>query len=264
MPRFEKMVLDADLLDMVAEFLRPVVVNDEELALDAMREVGPGGHFFGCAHTQARYRNAFFAPMISDWRNYESWQEAGSPTAYDTANRLYKQRLAAYRGAADGSGHSRGTRSLCRPPQGRGRRADRLLTKTRGRCHEVPCPGSRDRRRRRRRPRALSPDESRLEGRAADRTVGAHVRLHLARGRGNAHDQRRPERRQAAAIYDQALQGDRGDLRRVLRRSPDRRPDARRHARAHGLAEDGLCPRAVSRHATLDMLSVEEAPSSSR
>ena len=34
--------------------------------------------------------------MISDWRNYESWQEAGSPTAYDTANRLYKQRLAAF------------------------------------------------------------------------------------------------------------------------------------------------------------------------
>ncbi|MBL8700882.1 MAG: trimethylamine methyltransferase family protein [Alphaproteobacteria bacterium] len=93
---FEKMVLDADLLDMVAEFLRPVVVNDEELALDAIREVGPAGHFFGCAHTQARYRTAFFAPMISDWRNYESWREAGAPTAYDTANRLYKQRLAAY------------------------------------------------------------------------------------------------------------------------------------------------------------------------
>ena len=93
---FEKMVLDADLLDMVAEFLRPMKVDAEELALDAMREVGPGGHFFGCAHTQARYRTAFFAPMISDWRNYESWREAGSPTAYDTANRLYKQRLAAF------------------------------------------------------------------------------------------------------------------------------------------------------------------------
>ena len=93
---FEKMVLDADLLDMVAEFLRPVVVNDDELALDAIREVGPAGHFFGCAHTQARYRNAFFAPMISDWRNYESWREAGSPTAYDTANRLYKQKLEGY------------------------------------------------------------------------------------------------------------------------------------------------------------------------
>ncbi|WP_406854613.1 trimethylamine methyltransferase family protein [Alsobacter sp. KACC 23698] len=93
---FEKMVLDADLLDMVSEFLRPVRVNEDELALSAMREVGPGGHFFGCAHTQARYRTAFFAPMISDWRNYESWREAGSPTAYDTANRLYKQRLANY------------------------------------------------------------------------------------------------------------------------------------------------------------------------
>ncbi|HKX10277.1 MAG TPA: trimethylamine methyltransferase family protein [Stellaceae bacterium] len=93
---FEKMVLDADLLGMVAEFLRPVVVNDAELALDAMREVGPGGHFFGAAHTMARYRNAFYAPMISDWRNYETWTEAGKPDAYDAANRLYKSLLASY------------------------------------------------------------------------------------------------------------------------------------------------------------------------
>ena len=93
---FEKMVIDADCLDMIATFLTPLAVDDEELALDAMREVGPGGHFFGCAHTQARYRTAFFAPMISDWRNHETWREAGSPTGYDTANRLYKARLAAY------------------------------------------------------------------------------------------------------------------------------------------------------------------------
>ena len=91
---FEKMVLDADLLDMVAEFLKPLKFDDDEFALDAIREVGPGGHFFGCAHTQARYRTAFFQPMISDWRNYETWQEAGSPTAYDRANRLYKEKLA--------------------------------------------------------------------------------------------------------------------------------------------------------------------------
>lgn len=93
---FEKMVLDADLLDMVAEFLKPLKVNDDELAIEAIREVGPRGHFFGCAHTQSRYRNAFFAPMISDWRNYESWREAGSPTAYDTAERLFQERLAAF------------------------------------------------------------------------------------------------------------------------------------------------------------------------
>ncbi|MDR3497539.1 MAG: trimethylamine methyltransferase family protein [Ancalomicrobiaceae bacterium] len=93
---FEKMVLDADLLAMVAAFLEPLKVDDAELALEAIREVGPRGHFFGCAHTQARYRTAFFAPMISDWRNYETWRLAGAPTAYDTAERIYHERLAAY------------------------------------------------------------------------------------------------------------------------------------------------------------------------
>jgi trimethylamine---corrinoid protein Co-methyltransferase len=90
---FEKMALDADLLAMVAEFLRPLRVDEAELALEAMREVGPGGHFFGAEHTQSRYRTAFFPPMISDWRNYESWREAGSPTAYDAAERIVAERL---------------------------------------------------------------------------------------------------------------------------------------------------------------------------
>jgi trimethylamine--corrinoid protein Co-methyltransferase len=93
---FEKMMLDADLIGMVSEFLRPAKVDVEELAFEAMQEVGPGGHFFGAAHTQTRYRDAFFAPMISDWRNYETWREAGSPTAYDTAERLYKARLESF------------------------------------------------------------------------------------------------------------------------------------------------------------------------
>ncbi len=93
---FEKMVLDADLIGMVMEFLTPLETNAETLALDAVREVGPGGHFFGCAHTQERYKSAFFSPMISDWRNYESWQEAGRPEAYAKANRLYKQLLESY------------------------------------------------------------------------------------------------------------------------------------------------------------------------
>ena len=93
---FEKMALDADLLAMVADFLRPLRVDPEELALEAMREVGPGGHFFGAAHTQTRYRNAFFAPMISDRRNYETWREAGASTAYDAAQRICKERLKYY------------------------------------------------------------------------------------------------------------------------------------------------------------------------
>ena len=93
---YEKMILDAELLGMVAAFLDPVVVDEETLAFDAMREVGPGGHFFGAAHTQSRFRTAFHKPMISDWRNYETWQEAGSPEAAGKANRIFKELLAAY------------------------------------------------------------------------------------------------------------------------------------------------------------------------
>jgi trimethylamine--corrinoid protein Co-methyltransferase len=93
---FEKMVLDADLLQMVAEFLEPLEVSDTTLALDAIREVGPGGHFFGCAHTQERFRTAFYAPMVSDWRNYESWREAGAPDAYTRAASLVTRLLAEY------------------------------------------------------------------------------------------------------------------------------------------------------------------------
>lgn len=93
---FEKMIIDADLLQMMAEYLRPMQVDDTTLALDAIREVGHGGHFFGAAHTLERYESAFYAPLISDWRNFESWREAGSPDAAVRANRIYKQLLTAY------------------------------------------------------------------------------------------------------------------------------------------------------------------------
>lgn len=76
---YEKMILDAELLGMVEAFLDPVVVDEETLGYEAMQEVGPGGHFFGAAHTQSRFKTAFHKPMLSDWRNYETWQEAGSP-----------------------------------------------------------------------------------------------------------------------------------------------------------------------------------------
>ena len=93
---FEKLVIDVDTLQMVASFLEPLQVDASTLALDAIREVGPGGHFFGCAHTQERYRTAFYAPLVSDWRNYESWREAGAPDAARHANRIYKELVASY------------------------------------------------------------------------------------------------------------------------------------------------------------------------
>ncbi|MFK8022527.1 MAG: trimethylamine methyltransferase family protein [Ilumatobacter sp.] len=93
---FEKMVIDADLLHMVSAFLEPLDVSDDALAVDAIAAVGPAGHFFGEAHTQARYETEFHSPMVSDWRNWESWTEAGTPDARTRANATARQILAEY------------------------------------------------------------------------------------------------------------------------------------------------------------------------
>jgi trimethylamine--corrinoid protein Co-methyltransferase len=91
---FEKMVLDVEMLQMMAETLAPLDVSEAALGLDAVREVGPGGHFFGAAHTLERYESAFYSPILSDWRNFEAWAEAGGRTAAERANGLFKQVLA--------------------------------------------------------------------------------------------------------------------------------------------------------------------------
>ncbi len=93
---YEKMILDAELLGMVEAFLDPVVVDEDTLGFEAIQGVGPGGHFFGAEHTQSRYKAAFHKPMLSDWRNYETWEEAGSPELPSKANRLWKELLASY------------------------------------------------------------------------------------------------------------------------------------------------------------------------
>src|SRR3546814_11215028 len=82
---FEKFVLDAEMLQMMSEVLLPLEVSEDTIGLDAIREVGPGGHFFGAAHTLARYETAFYSPLLSDWRNFETWAEAGSATTNQRA-----------------------------------------------------------------------------------------------------------------------------------------------------------------------------------
>ena len=93
---FEKLIVDAEMLQMMAEFLRPIEVNAGELALDAIAEVEPGGHHFGTAHTLARFETAFYMPMLSSRQNFESWQEAGSLDAARRANGIWKHLLAEY------------------------------------------------------------------------------------------------------------------------------------------------------------------------
>ncbi len=93
---YEKLILDAELLQLMTESMQPMVVDEDSLGFDAIKEVGPGGHFFGSAHTLQRYENAFYHPILTDTRNYETWSEQGRETAETRANRLWKQMLAEY------------------------------------------------------------------------------------------------------------------------------------------------------------------------
>jgi trimethylamine--corrinoid protein Co-methyltransferase len=93
---FEKLIIDAEMLQMMAAWLEPFEVSPATLALDAFREVGPAGHFFGSRHTLERYESAFYQPMLSNWDNYDNWVERGRVTAPQRANTIWKSLLAEY------------------------------------------------------------------------------------------------------------------------------------------------------------------------
>ncbi len=80
----------------VPTFLDPVALDEAALGLDAMADVGPGGHFFGTPHALERYEDAFYTPILSDWRNFENWRDDGARTATERANLIWKQLLAEY------------------------------------------------------------------------------------------------------------------------------------------------------------------------
>lgn len=92
----EKLVLDVEVLQMLAETFQPLVVDDAEIGLDAIGQTPPGGHFFGGEHTLERYRTAFYEPLVSDWSNFGQWTEAGSRDATRRANEAWKRALADY------------------------------------------------------------------------------------------------------------------------------------------------------------------------
>ena len=93
---YEKFVMDADFCGALHTYLDGVTVDDNQLALDAFREVGPGNHFFGCAHTMANYEHAFWDSGIADNEPFEKWEATGGEDAAAHANRKWKAILAEY------------------------------------------------------------------------------------------------------------------------------------------------------------------------
>lgn len=93
---YEKFMMDIDQLGMQQRFCEPLDVSENGQAMDAIREVGPGSHYLGCAHTQANFQTAFYRSSIADNNSYEQWAAEGEKAAHQRANQLARNWLEAY------------------------------------------------------------------------------------------------------------------------------------------------------------------------
>ncbi|VDC31724.1 trimethylamine methyltransferase family protein [Pseudogemmobacter humi] len=94
----EKFVMDCEMLQMIQRYFEEssFAASDEDIALEAIREVGPGGSFFGHSHSRARGASAFCAPLTADWRGYEAWAADGAVWTSERAHRIGRQILAEF------------------------------------------------------------------------------------------------------------------------------------------------------------------------
>ncbi len=93
---FEKFVMDADQLGILHKLSEGVDMSENGQAMDAIREVGPGGHFLGCAHTQANFKTAFWRTGLLDYKPFETWLEDGGANTEMLATARVEQLLEQY------------------------------------------------------------------------------------------------------------------------------------------------------------------------
>lgn len=93
---YEKFIIDLENLAMFATYLDGFDLSVASLALDMIAEVGPGGHHFGTSHTQAHYRDAFYATSLADRQGHDAWVASGGNDAAQRANKIWKQMLVNY------------------------------------------------------------------------------------------------------------------------------------------------------------------------
>ena len=93
---YEKFVMDCDQLAMMQRLTEGFDLTDNGQAMDAVREVGPGAHYLGCAHTQANFETAFIRSSLADNNSYEQWESEGGLDMAQRANTQWKSWLAEY------------------------------------------------------------------------------------------------------------------------------------------------------------------------
>ncbi len=94
---FEKFVMDADQLGALHHFAKGVEMDENGQAMDAIAEVGPGGHYLGCAHTQANFQSAFWRSDLFDYKPFETWDEEGARDTQTLASARVEKMLSDYR-----------------------------------------------------------------------------------------------------------------------------------------------------------------------
>ncbi len=94
---FEKFVMDADQLGVLHGLAKGVTYDENAQAMDAIREVGPGGHFLGCAHTQANFKEAFWKTELLDYKPFETWEEEGARDTRALASARVEHLIANYK-----------------------------------------------------------------------------------------------------------------------------------------------------------------------
>jgi trimethylamine--corrinoid protein Co-methyltransferase len=93
---FEKLIMDCEMLQQNIYLNQSLDLSNDAFAFEAIREVGSGSHFFGADHTLRRFKTAFYSPFMSDWRNFETWEETGAVKAEERANKIMKSILAEF------------------------------------------------------------------------------------------------------------------------------------------------------------------------
>ncbi|CUH53389.1 trimethylamine methyltransferase family protein [Shimia marina] len=93
---FEKFVMDADQLGVLHKLAAGVAYDENAQAMDAVREVGPGGHYLGCAHTQANFKDAFWRSDLLDYKPFETWEDEGARDTQALAAARVAELLGAY------------------------------------------------------------------------------------------------------------------------------------------------------------------------
>ena len=93
---FEKFVMDADQLGALHHIAKGVDTDENAQAMDAIREVGPGGHYLGCAHTQANFKAAFWKSDLLDYKPFETWEDEGARDTQALASIRVEKMLADY------------------------------------------------------------------------------------------------------------------------------------------------------------------------